>query len=45
MIIFCAECEHENEFEVLSATGMGFEYRYKCENCGYEAVEESDLDV
>lgn len=45
MIIFCAMCEHENEFEVLRSTAEGFEYEYECESCGYTAVEESDLDV
>lgn len=47
MIIFCAMCEHENEFEVLYVDFRGgvFEYEYECESCGYTSVEESDLDV
>lgn len=46
MIAFCAECESENEIEVL---GKGYfhgymEYSYVCSECGYEAVEETEIE-
>ena len=46
MIVFCAMCEYENEFEVLSVNFKRgtFDFEYVCESCGYAAVEESDLD-
>ena len=46
MIVFCAMCEYENEFEVLSVNFKRgtFDFEYVCESCGYAAVEESDLN-
>ena len=46
MIAYCAMCEYENEFEVLSVNFRRgtFDYEYECDSCGYTAVEESQLE-